>query len=44
MILYNGNANGYDLDGDNEDFIAIFLSRGFVEFAFNAGDGVTLVR
>ena len=31
-------------DGDNEDFIAIFLSRGFVEFAFNAGDGVTLVR
>jgi hypothetical protein len=39
LILYNGNNN----DGVG-DFLALFLSRGFVEFAFDNGDGVTLVR
>ncbi|XP_059078305.1 pikachurin-like [Tigriopus californicus] len=39
LILYNGNNN----DGSG-DFLALFLSRGFVEFAFDNGDGVALVR
>ena len=37
LILYNGDHH----DGD---FVAIFLSQGFLEFAFDAGDGVTVVR
>ena len=39
LVLYNGNSN----DGAG-DFLALFLSRGFVEFAFDNGDGVALVR
>ena len=39
LIMYNGNNN----DGSG-DFLALFLSRGFVEFAFDNGDSVTLVR
>ena len=39
LLLYNGNRN----DGA-QDFIALFLSRGFVEFAFDNGDGVGTVR
>ena len=39
IILYNGN------DGSREDdFLALFLSRGFAEFTFDNGDGVTIVR
>eukprot|EP00095_Tigriopus_kingsejongensis_P003764 snap_masked-scaffold965_size75845-processed-gene-0.0 protein:Tk03764 transcript:snap_masked-scaffold965_size75845-processed-gene-0.0-mRNA-1 annotation:"PREDICTED: pikachurin" len=38
LVLYNGNNN----DGSG-DFLALFLSRGFVEFAFDNGDGVALV-
>lgn len=41
LILYHGDNI---LSNFNTDFLAIFLSRGFVEFAFDAGDGVTLVR
>ncbi len=44
LILYNGNSNGDDFDGESDDFIALYLINGFVEFAFNAGDGVTIVR
>jgi hypothetical protein len=39
LILYNG-----DQGDTNGDFVAVFLSQGFIEFAFDAGDGVTLVR
>ncbi len=44
LILYNGNSNGDDFDGESDDFIALYLINGYVEFAFNAGDGVTIVR
>ena len=27
-----------------DDFLALFLSRGFAEFTFDNGDGVTIVR
>ena len=39
LILYNGNSN----EGSG-DFLALFLSRGFVEFAFDNGDAYTIVR
>ena len=39
LILYNGDQNN-----PNGDFVAIFLSQGFIEFAFDAGDGATIVR
>ena len=39
LILYNGEHN----DGTG-DFLAIFLSRGFVEVAFDNGDSVTLIK
>lgn len=39
LILYNGDHNN-----PNGDFVAVFLSGGFIQFAFDAGDGVTLVR
>ena len=39
LILYNG-----DQSNPNGDFVALFLSQGFIEFAFDAGDGVTVVR
>ena len=39
LILYNGDQNN-----PNGDFVAIFLSNGFIEFAFDAGDGATIVR
>ena len=31
-------------DVNSEDFLAVFLSKGYLEFAFNAGDGITLIR
>ena len=27
-----------------DDFLALFLSRGFAEFTFDNGDGVSIVR
>ena len=39
LILYNGDQNN-----PNGDFVAIFLSNGFIKFAFDAGDGATIVR
>jgi hypothetical protein len=47
LILYNGNSNGDESgenDNDKNDFIAIYLSKGYVKFSFNAGDGVTTVK
>ena len=50
LIFYNGN----DMDNINpnskmqsvnsEDFLAVFMSKGYLEFAFNAGDGITIIR
>ena len=37
LLLFNGDHH----DGD---FVALFLNQGFLEFAFDAGDGVTVVR
>ena len=39
LILYNG-----DRSNPNGDFVAVFLSQGYIEFAFDAGDGATVVR
>ncbi|CAB4065123.1 unnamed protein product [Lepeophtheirus salmonis] len=39
LIFYNGQRN----DG-TDDFIAILLSRNYVEFAYDLGDGITVVR
>lgn len=39
LLLYNGNRN----DGQG-DFMAIFLNQGFVEFAFDLGNGITIAR
>ena len=39
LILYNG-----DRSNPNGDFVAVFLSQGYIEFAFDAGDGATIVR
>ena len=39
LLLYNGNRN----DGQG-DFMAIFLNQGFVEFAFDLGSGISVVR
>ena len=48
MIFYNGNdmadADLRETDVNAEDFLAIFMSKGYLEFAFNAGDGITLIR
>ena len=48
LIFYNGN-DMFDPENDNRDvnsgdFLAVFLSKGYLEFAFNAGDGITLIR
>ena len=37
LLLFNGDHH----DGD---FVAVFLNQGFLEFAFDAGDGVTVIR
>ena len=39
LLLYNGNRN----DGQG-DFMAIFLNQGFVGFAFDLGNGITIAR
>jgi len=39
LILYNGNRN----DGKG-DFLALFLNQGFVEFAFDLGNGISSTR
>ena len=39
LLLYNGNRS----DGQG-DFMAIFLNQGFVEFAFDLGSGISVVR
>ena len=39
LILYNGNRN----DGKG-DFVAVFLNQGFVEFAFDLGNGIAIAR
>ena len=49
LIFYNGNDmlavnNFRDNDVNSEDFLAVFMSKGYLEFAFNAGDGITLIR
>ena len=44
IILYNGNDGGSTSSRREDDFLALFLSRGFAEFIFDNGDGVTLVR
>ena len=36
------NLKGNDVN--SEDFLAVFMSKGYLEFAFNAGDGITLIR
>ena len=38
--MFDPNEN----DVNSEDFLAVFLSKGYLEFAFNAGDGITLIR
>ena len=48
MILYNGNDHvgesyGPD-DVTSDDFLAVFMNNGYIEFAFNAGDGITIIR
>ena len=36
------NPNKKDIN--SEDFLAVFMSKGYLEFAFNAGDGTTIIR
>ena len=46
LIFYNGNDmfDPNENDVNSGDFLAVFLSKGYLEFAFNAGDGITLIR
>ena len=49
LIFYNGNDmdntdNPNKKDVNAEDFLAVFMSKGYLEFAFNAGDGTTIIR
>ena len=48
LIFYNGNDMEADsskvTDVNSEDFLAVFISKGYLEFAFNAGDGITMIR
>ena len=39
LLLYNGNRN----DGKG-DFMAVFLNQGYVEFAFDLGNGISIAR
>jgi hypothetical protein len=39
LLLYNG-----DRDDGQGDFMAIFLNQGFLEFAFDVGNGVAIAR
>ncbi len=39
LLLYNGDRE----DGQG-DFMAIFLNQGFLEFAFDVGNGVAIAR
>ncbi len=39
LLLYNGDRN----DGQG-DFMAVFLNQGYVEFAFDLGNGIVIVR
>ncbi len=39
LLLYNG-----DRDDGQGDFMAIFLNKGFLEFAFDVGNGVAIAR
>ena len=48
LIFYNGNdmfdSENSEKDVNSGDFLAVFLSKGYLEFAFNAGDGITIIR
>ena len=39
LILYNGDRN----DGQG-DFMAVFMNQGYLEFAFDVGNGIAVAR
>ena len=38
------DSENSEKDVNSGDFLAVFLSKGYLEFAFNAGDGITIIR